>query len=239
MIHVINWFVNILTLGLVSIATITTTTYHVDEPIPELNNLSLTQVFEGGNLVPSDKYDREYSSYYNGIALGQTLNTIENDVYWFYLNKTYNDNISQLNNEWEHGLYIENYGAGQRIPPYTPTVDDVIVKESYQKIVSPTLVSLEPTFSALIIYGPVGTNRVWYLHDLKMINQNTLGIDNLTKEQMDYWFSIYQQAVANNGVYIESNAHLNNNIHLVDVSAMVISFGLWTWLFKFLKGVVL
>lgn len=210
MIYVIHWFVNILTLGLVSIATITTTTYHVDEPISELNDLSLNEVFE----------DNIFETTFNSTSTYITAfsNNPDNGLYYLRLERNDIKDFQTMGVE-----AIPNYAID-------PKVNSVLIDSVIRNIQNQTLLRV-------LIYNPNNnliTNQIRYVR----INLTDLGIDNLTQAQMDEWYDIYVQAKANNGVYIESTSHLNNNIHLVDVSVMVISFAFWVWLFKFLKGVI-
>lgn len=236
MIYVIHWFVNILTLGLVSIATITTTTYHVDEPITELNNQSLNDVFNQGNEAPNSTFDNNINGWLTTFANG--YETWENG-------KVKLDNTSGLG-------YANIYTNASINNAYYINFDlEIIIGELKVESTGANtyeiFTSLQNGNNSLLVSSLLNSNisfarnvspSIFYLDNIYLIDLTSLGIDNLTKNQLDDWYNIYVQANANNGVYIESSSHLNNNIHLVDVSVMVISFAFWVWLFKFLKGVI-
>ena len=241
MIYVIHWFVNILTLGLVSIATITTTTYHVDEPIEELNNLTLNEVFDDGNLL-EDFYSQSnwtlqnvnFESFLNNVlSLKGKTNVVEGYLY-------YEPDISVNSNDDFYIIY--NWESNNII-----NSDIVLFTDSGYDVFSSIPNNYTNKFNIglrnyiIRIRFDINNNYNEYIQNIYkpyLLNLTALGIDNLSQAQLDDWYDIYVQANENNGVYIESSSHLNNNIHLVDVSVMVISFGFWVWLFKFLKGVI-
>ena len=243
MIYVIHWFVNIVTLGLVSIATITTTTYHVDEPINELNNLSLNDVFLDGNLIQNHDFSDGITNWgCNRCSLSvnnEILNVSGNLTNTFY--QTFQYLNTTANNDYYLRIDVNNV---INVNSLRFQVQDSNGSYDYY---STTLL----TDNSLIFSRSVSLTRILFttlydntsassydIDNIYMIDLTDLGIDNLTKNQLDDWYDIYVKANENNGVYIESSSHLNNNIHLVDVSVMVISFGFWVWLFKFLKGVI-
>jgi hypothetical protein len=244
MIHVINWFVNILTLGLVSIATITTTTYHVDEPIVELNNQTLNDVFNTGNLVTNGDFDNDATNWDTFLI---TTPIITNGIE----THTVTSRFGRLSQAVAQTLGNTYYALTRLKVPYTDFrfelwesagVDTQLQITTINEFTTISSIRTTTTSNDLRIgvvdwktstWSPIHIDYI-YVYDL-----TDLGIDHLTQNELDDWYDIYLQATANNGVYIESSSHLNNNIHLVDVSVMVISFGFWTWLYKFLKGVVL
>lgn len=246
MIHVINWFVNILTLGLVSIATITTTTYHVDEPIEELNNLTLNEVFDDGNLIINGDFSNGTTSWINSSG---TL-TVDNGIAQFLATARYGYSYQKFTTIGNHSYY---YSIDFNISNYNQVGNYRLNSITYPIYFNNFGYSLDVwnTHSFIATETNTSTNSIFTMRDYNtsnfepmfydnvyVIDLTDLGIDNLTKQEIDDWYDIYVQAIANNGVYIETTSHLNNNIHLVDVSVMVISFGLWVWLFKFLKGVI-
>ena len=241
MIYVIHWFVNILTLGLVSIATITTTTYHVDEPITELNNQSLNEVFLDGNMILNHDFSDGLNNWIivssPTITLYDTYVEIYNSTGSGYARIEQRPNVS-VGDKTYVTINAKSTG-GDRLQYYNGSNLILNVSNEFQQLSGLSVAATQTdTYYQLGIIVSVDTLTI-LKGSIYAINVTDLGIDNLTQAQLDYWFDIYVQAVANNGVYIESTSHLNNNIHLVDVSVMVISFGLWTWLIKFLKGVII
>ena len=239
MIYVIHWFVNILTLGLVSIATITTTTYHVDEPITELNNQSLNEVFLDGNLVQN----HNFSDGINNWTLVRVGSYTVNENLFSYIGNAQYAEVYQpvvfIPNDYFYSWSIVKSNSNQ--------------VNSSRSGISRVFHSGSGLFENLSAKWTWASGNYWterisdhrttnfdeiQIKSMGRINLTNLGIDNLTKNDLDDWYDIYVQANANNGIYIESTSHLNNNIHLVDVSVMVISFAFWVWLFKFLKGVI-
>ena len=243
MIYVIHWFVNILTLGLVSIATITTTTYHVDDPITELNNQSLNDIFLNGNQISNDDWEQS-SNVVITIVNNDLVFTSPNVGTSFSRNYLNYDNVP--NDKLYFNYILDNQSSGTSQLKYGDSSGGyTILTHSSGLNNYSTIFEYYWGFNGnndniyLINYNSNSNDyRVLLNSDMILVNLTDLGIDNLTQAQMDDWYDIFVQANENNGIYIDSTAHLNNNIHLVDVSVMVISFGLWVWLFKFLKGVI-
>lgn len=250
MIYVINWFVNILTLGLVSIATITTTTYHVDEPITELNNQSLNDVFLDGNIMSLPIIDNDLNGLPDGLTMGNLNNyNVSDNIFYTETTGVNGAKLIEFISVLQNHSYYYNVQYKTNDSPRILLYDGVVSRYSNGSFINDELIHNYSEIETVTNTGtgqfqPIrwtttpNSNAYVYLYSYYLIDLTDLGIDNLTHSQLDDWYDIYVQANANNGVYIESTSHLNNNIHLVDVSVMVISFGFWVWLFKFLKGVI-
>lgn len=166
----------------------------LDEPIDELNNHTLREVFELNNvelitMVNINSIDLGYENgfrkwsnsidTYNG--LDKMFTFIDNNQY--YLIAT----VKNYNNE--------NYV----ISMYTRS-------NTFDYFYSSTFINAngEYTLSGEVIGNSLNTmftirtsnaqDKIFGVKDIYIINKTSLGIDNITVERMDYWFEVYKNS---------------------------------------------
>ena len=178
--------------------------YDLNKPIPELNNLSLTQVFETGNLVTNGDFSDGTTGWsISGAVSGFQVNdgiasfTATSNNSYVYQQKTLT-----LNNKYYYtSLLKADYptfylNAYLNASPYTTLIADYYndsgVFETHSGIVTNNI-STNNFVIRLRDYSGSGWTPV-YFDDIYLLDLTTLNIADLTKEQMDYWFSIYQDS---------------------------------------------
>ena len=158
--------------------------YTLDQPIAELNNHTLREVFESNRVNLLDTNPEIYQGTLIGNEFTITTglyaavfkdNSIIGDIYYRYYDViAMTDNISYVASGGSTTLLrTENLQIGQRY-----------VRSGFEN--SPSI--RYHMFLSLPLYSKVQINQAF------QINVSTLGIDHLTKERMDYWFSVYQAA---------------------------------------------
>ena len=158
-------------------------------PIAELNNHTLREVFEGGNLsTPIDQtwqnsssntyYYQEYRYFTATEQYGwvgtQNIQFVLNDIYYIKTNSILNQSYPNL--------YLQ-VGVGAKM----------IIPNLNEKPFSIKWVSDTNTLTHLGFMDVSASN--WQLNafkELYILNLNSLGISALTVSEMDYWFSVYQ-----------------------------------------------
>lgn len=176
-----------------------------------LNNHTLREVFEGGNLVPN--YDMEttsgWSSYggtissLNGII---TINTISTQAivqlyrsidYTVPINtKLYARNRMKTDTVITNfSLRLENVVTGSS--QYT-TISNPIINEWYEiSNIYTTTVNGKPLINSNFNIGGLFSGLLLDVDYYYLIDLNSFGIEDLTVAQMDSWFTIF------NGSYTE------------------------------------
>lgn len=225
MIAVLNWLLSVMTFGLVSLASISNTMYYIDEPISELNGLSLNEVF---NLQADLNDFDEYSTSTYGLARYTNAYQINNNYYVSYEQK-----IEALSYTASFGKNRINFINGTIF-----LIADTIALQTGEYVYFSKIFTANTTQSKYItFYNSSSSNSTQFVKNVVIVDMTDLGI-NQTKDEMDDWYDIYIKSINNEGVYYE-NTYILNTLDMSHVVVIVGSFFLWTWLYKFLKGVVL
>jgi hypothetical protein len=168
----------------------------LDEPISELNNHTLREIFEGGNLVENGDFTFNGSNWnstgvnYNGYAEFVLRNDFTYiyqvyDISNFALNDKIWVRIEQGNTTTQH---IYTNGFNPNTPSSTPYMFPIESYPTTQNNVEQLGTSM---MFALYTYHTIETGNV-NLDNLTFINQGQFGINNITKSEMDAYFELYQ-----------------------------------------------
>lgn len=164
----------------------------LDIPIAELNNHSLREVFEDGNLLLNSI--SPYSNINNWIAFLSTV-SIANDMIKITPSQQFGgirQTVSGLtigNNIWV-SLYLETTGL-TNIELWEQAGIQTLMQKSVSGRYSFDRTLTNATSIRFNTAQPTTTQQIHYIKDLYMINRSSLGISSLTVEEMDYWFSAF------------------------------------------------
>jgi hypothetical protein len=173
---------------------------YIDIPIGELNNHTLREVFEDGNLVVNGDFSdgtTGWTSLLKAQVINDKLNVKgENDIA-----RAQQPKVLILNNDYYFRLDIQlisiaslssniicqifGYTTPAKIELPNTTLNDV---KSLSMIHIPTLAT-----SNVISLGRT-TNQTFEANydNVYLVDRTSLGIDHLTVEQMDYYYEMYQ-----------------------------------------------
>ena len=242
MILILNWLIFIMTFGMISIAETTTDIITLDTPIEELNNLTLNEVFRDG-IINSNPYFNSGTTGYNGVSstlsiqdgLLKITSTATND-YGFRFDSnltsfTAGDKIYYITDAIVQSNFTNSrlrtaFGTGSITPV---DVTDNSQPFSYIKNV---ITSGIPNHFLQFFQSSYFVGDITFVKYLLVINLTSLGINNLTKTQLDDYYDIYI-----NGGYYEYDA-IVNDLDMTDFIIISSSFVLWLWFMRFVKGVL-
>ena len=248
MIIVLNWLILVMTFGLVQIADVD----YIDNntPLVELNNNSLNDIFTDGNILPNpyfidgfnsnglpynwSKYanasvsyntDTEYMEVDTTGSLTNFYDTVDitcGDVYYISFHSYYDYTsgsyprsravFRQSNGSWSQGF--DFFGN-------TPTIHSL----KHDSGLSQCKVEIG------FLTDDIG-NTV-YVKQPYIINLTDLGIESVSQSDLDNYLATYKDNI------VYDYDYTLNTLDMTHVTIIVGSFLLWTWLYKFLKGVVL
>jgi hypothetical protein len=171
--------------------------FSIDTPIASLNNLTLSEVFENGNLVVTPFIDTNNNNIADGLLIGNNVSTysfsqgvqsfigpditgtyqngfyirtIENDIYYMNVEIKRNNDVSTNNLQFI-------YSVGSRV------VTTNYINYSYKTSVAGN------DHRLYIAQGQSGLSISF--KNMYFINQSALGISALTVEQMDDYYAMY------------------------------------------------
>jgi len=154
----------------------------IDEPIAELNNKTLREVFEGGNMIKN--YDFHHNS---GTTVSKTYNTnfqVLPNAGGTTVNMYNGGVVATLGKEYYIRL-TSKYGMDRLRVYYGAYTTTPVLGNNYSiKLTATLTVSLHLELRSTTIDGEIG------VHELYSINLTDLGISSLT--DMDYYYSLYQ-----------------------------------------------
>ena len=181
-----------------------TVSYNLDTSLDELNGNSLNDVFSNNNLIlngdfttpvrvstllSNDDYSLTLTSLSNGYV--STGNIFLSDVYYTTIEQR---NIDSVNGSRMANIIVHSTGT---------RVD--FISSSYTSTTY-TRFSMLNDYSSLTITG-VAIARLYHygntldtsvsFRNVYNVNLTLLGIDNLTVDEMDYWYSEYQRLQEN------------------------------------------
>lgn len=174
------------------------TFYTLDTPIAELNNHSLSEVFEHGNLVINGNFNsvsdwvliRSTYTVNNNIAtvvgnltarnmgIVQVVNSVVGNEYYYYAEMMTPHTVSSI------VLYFDN--TLTNVVQHNPEPNLYYKMGAIRTIT--TNGRIEPNLAFTDTNG-----KTLNVRNVLVIDRTSLGIDNLTFEQMDYWFNVYQE----------------------------------------------
>ena len=215
-----------------------TVDYHsIDTPIAELNNHTLREVFEDGNLFVNGDFS-------NGTTGWQVINgslTIVQPNGNFYSNGTSPLDIRKTislenNNDY---YFVNNYSSatnannlGAQILMGDQFIYNSTLSEMPYNIIFTT--TSAHTQARWLIYGELVNGDRFSLGSLYLISQTTLGISSLTVAQMDTYFQMYQDNISGNDV-----TYTQNEMTITDLT-YIIGFGfIWFVIIWSIRKVVL
>ena len=152
-------------------------------PIAELNNHTLREVFEGGNLVVNGDFSNGTTNWElgNGWTLNNEIIDVNSDATYLTQYNVF-DNIN--NDKYYISFNISNYVSGSLLHLNAHFNDQRIYSgNGYKSSIIIPKTTIFYNYADLLIAS---------VDDFKVINMDTLGISSLTVTQMDYWFNVYQ-----------------------------------------------
>lgn len=152
----------------------------LDTPIAELNNHTLEEVFEDGNL-------------FDGFEQGNAISTTMLRIRTTFINVDINEKIYIKTNNYS--LYNIQPGlVNDEVLAY-PATEPIIYDTGWLSDDLDLIFNIVTTGSIIINhrYADDSTLTVAMAEDIFhiIINLTYLGIDHLTKAQMDYWYNVY------------------------------------------------
>lgn len=204
MIRLLSFIIGLFTWGSVQLVTVDYTK-DIYSPIAELNNHSLSEVFDGGNIVPN--YDMETTLGW--IAYGGTQTSL-NGIITINTNSTQEivqhyrtiDYTVSINTK----LYARNrIKTNTNIPYFSLRLENVVTDYSQQTIITNPIinkwyeisniytatVNAKPLVNSNFNIGGLSSGLLFDVDYYYLIDLTTLGIDNLTNEQMDDYYEQY------------------------------------------------
>lgn len=190
--------------------------YLNNTPIPEINNLTLGQVF-GGSYDVDTTYNVLSSKSFLDIAIGELNNHTLREVFeggnvledptftiggkwtfggsWSTNNylDNYTSNISQVKTVTNEQLYF-NYKLTSLTSArlgFTNQSDLYFYTLTYKTTGQYSVLIPNVSFTQFRLYGHVD-GGTFTLNHVYAIKTTSLGISSLTVSQMDYWFKVYQ-----------------------------------------------
>jgi len=152
-------------------------------PITELNNHTLREVFEGGNLwQPPLLLD-------NLIQVSNTYveNNIGNTTRIYKTGQTISGNLYYLRADIKRSIGGVSYlFIGNTTSTNTTLLANIYTTLRFE--LTPTATTSYSVYSLVT----QGSGEIFEFRNIFMINKTSLGISALTVAQMDYWFNVYQ-----------------------------------------------
>ena len=248
MIRFIFTIIELLSFGLVSLGSVVATVSFdepaiydhknvlaLNTPIVELNNLTLSEVFEEGNLL-------------NNIVL--LANTTGGGSYtpYHYINPTAQDNyLYNINTiPIQNHLYFISFDlvlttGSFYLKSYSITNDlfgvNIITSSGHYKGIS-NLYSFDTGY--YLIFDNYGYNAVdWDFSNLYSIDLTALGISDLTVEQMDKYYQMYEDLINDVELFTYTSYDITKNeITLNDIVMLFASALSWYFIIKMIRGLL-
>lgn len=165
--------------------------YDLDYPQAQLNNHTLREVFEDGNLIVNG----DFSDGLNGWIQENATGTIVNGI----LEQT----ATAQNGQYRRPFEVIANDVYFHIVRYKSDHTSVLIRNPFGSNIATNGTSIWTLFSQKVSRATSSTFNValqdvrtsgWtkqYLDYVLVINLTSLGIDTLTVSQMDYWYNIY------------------------------------------------
>lgn len=186
------------------------TTLGLDAPIAELNNHTLREVFDGGQLLTNSNIDNNTNwanyagstvtfssgkaiiyrdSNNGGLQYVQNISVSNGDKLYLVSNerKTVNHNTTA---QTQIGLLL--YNVSNTILSFQSSnisVDNTF--KNYTTLLTLNNINVDSVRPLIYQMSSSGITEL-EVDSVKLYNLNTLGISALTVSQMDYWFNVYQ-----------------------------------------------
>jgi hypothetical protein len=217
-----------------------TVDYHsIDAPIAELNNHTLREVFEGGNIITNSLFN-DFTGWTLSSNLTETIESGRAKLLVFNVsvgNMFISNTQPILNNQYYYRLDVEPIVTvvsgtntfGVRIGA---NVGFTLENNVYKKY-SGFITALDTNAVRLQFLGTATLGDIVYVDNYYVIDRTTLGISALTVEQMDYWFSVYQDNIGADDVTYTVNEH--------DMTDLIILLGFgfsWIGIFWIIRKVI-
>lgn len=212
----------------------------LDTPIVELNNHTLREVFEGGNLISNSSLSSltGWSSLYGTLALSNGELTITGNG--LLLNMRIVNSYDSIVGDIYYGrvevkVTYNNAPVYWNEPFYSPSLFTVPTINTFtaNSFVGNALYSkwyYQQNFTSTTLQGA----NSFTIRKPYHINMTALGISSLTVSQMDYYYSLYQELIDFDGATI---TYFDYDLHDI---ALIIFFGfMWLSLIILLKRKVL
>jgi hypothetical protein len=239
MIIFIQTLLIIITFGQFSLYNITYVDRTIDTPIAELNNHTLREVFEGGNLVvdPYFEDDTKWFKSSTGFLTGNQLFMDRTGLSLIYPNIA----VNPLQNTINGNIYYARYERKQN-PNSTVGLSSSYIQlgaTQYQSSNEVYSIKGTPDFSSnknIYINNFIASDNIlsFTLKSYHVIDMTSLGISALTVEQMDSYFNEYQELKE---VSEHSYTYTINEVTLTDFMVVLSSAVIWFFIIKFLKEV--
>lgn len=219
--------------------------YNNNAIVEELNNHSLRDVFEDGNLVPN--YDMQTTSGWivlggtatslNGIITINTNSTQSTVQLYRLINYTVPINTKlYARNRLKTNTVISNFSLRlenvvELVYQFT-TITNPIINEWYEiSNIYTTTVSAKPLVNSHFVIGGLLSGLLLDVDYYYLIDLTSLGIDDLTVSQMDYYYNLY---VDNLNREMQMNYEVNE-LDINDLIVVIIWSTMWYFVYRLIK----
>lgn len=241
MIIVLNWLILIMTFGLVQVADVEY--IDNDTPIVELNNNSLNDVFDTGNLFDINNYQQNSTfpqrSNIDGVIKHEIITPNSSSNFIGVVSSVGFANNDRLYFNYEVKSFENNDRVRHYTRAYYSPYTNLITGE-WNHVSSKNYFSASTADDRIVINQAGGVNgaktagEFVYFRNVYIVNITNLGIDNnIAVDVLDDYHALYIKQIAYDYDYTL------NTLDMTHITIIVGSFFLWTWLYKFLKGVIL
>lgn len=166
--------------------------YQLDQPVKELNNHTLREVFETNQILLNNNFDDDTAwGVQNGVVA-----VFDNSEVIFQNFDSYTgirQTVSYINNNQYYYIFRAKGDGTLQINTANTGINEYILTNNY------TLYSFEYIKNPIMLdyfgLANVQVNKTTYLDYIYLIDKTALGITNLTKEQMDTYYDLYLEAV--------------------------------------------
>ena len=242
MIAAINILLMIFTFGMYQAYDITYYDMTLDTPIVELNDKSLKEVFENGIInINSDFNNVSGWNPYGGIY------TVSDGIAIFTANGTQpftslHQDITIDGHVYYHNAYIRVLNTNaKRISilissSITKLIENPVYNEWYY-LSAKNIAGSNLRFQTIVNYenALIANGNQHELDYYKLYDMTLLGISSLTVEEMDYYFTLYQDIKENGSIH--EMTYTENTFDIHDLTIIILSFAVWYFSIKIIKEV--
>lgn len=202
----------------------------IDEPIAELNNHTLREVFENNQLLLNNQFDN------NTIWISQNdvITTYENSEVTIQNINTYSGILQTItlidNNEYYYVFSAKGNGTIQ-VNSSNAGINEHILTNEYQ-LISRKII-WDSVYADYFGFANVEINKTNIIDYVYLIDNTVLEISSLTVSQMDNYFNEYQTNKGADDVTYTINEH--------DMTDLIILLGFgfsWVGIFWILRKVI-
>lgn len=195
-----------------------TVSYNLDTPLDELNGYSLKEVFEEEQLMINNLFDNDLSNW--GIQLNASA-VVNNGIVELTATQRYSAILQQTNPKQPNGdeiflLAYANLANGNQEVYINDGTGQTTVAKSYgdwDYHYGRRTQALGSNKTRVVFQDNNVSNwETWYIDYVYLLNLTDLGIENLTDDEIFYWYSEYQRLQENQienykelGVTVESS----------------------------------